>query len=260
MVNFSSKNHWIAYTKTNPKVKLRLFCFPYAGGSAMVFRDWQNNLPETIQVCPVEFPGRGFRLMEAPFEDVTSLVKAMVTDIQSLLNLPFAFFGHSLGALVSFELSCLLRQEHAKVPIHLFVSGRQAPPIPDLSPMHALSEPDLVSELRRLGGTPKAVLENAEIIQLLLPMVRADLKIDETYNYKTSEPFDFPITIFGGSEDPETNKEDLEAWKEHTRGKFSLQMFPGNHFFINTAQELLLESIRATLSPNLPSLKNLKAR
>ena len=248
MVNSFTNNYWIAYAKTNPDVKLRLFCFPYAGGSAAVFRNWQSSLPQTIQVCPVEFPGRGSRLMEAPFEDIAALVKAMVPEIQPLLNLPFAFFGHSLGALVSFELSRFLRQKNNKAPIHLFVSGRQAPPIPALSPMYALSEPDLLSELRRLGGTPKAVLESVEMIQILLPMVRADLKIDETYNYKTSEPFDFPITVFGGSEDPETSKEDLEAWKEHTKGEFSLQMFPGNHFFINTAQQLLLESISSYIA------------
>ncbi|MEO0968084.1 MAG: thioesterase domain-containing protein [Cyanobacteria bacterium J06639_18] len=248
MVHLSPNNNWIAYAKANPEVRLRLFCFPYAGGSAAVFRDWQNYLPPTIQVCPVEFPGRGSRLMETPFEDITSLVEAMVPGIQPLLKVPFAFFGHSLGALVSFELSCFLRQKYNKVPVHLFVSGRQAPPIPDPSPMHALSEANLVSELHRLGGTPKAVLESSEVIQLLLPMVRADLKIDEIYDYKTSEPFDFPITVFGGLDDPETTKEGLGAWKEHTIGKFSLQIFPGNHFFINTAQKLVLDSIGTALS------------
>ncbi|TVP65613.1 MAG: thioesterase [Nodularia sp. (in: Bacteria)] len=242
-----SQTPWIACAKANPHAKLRLFCFPYAGGSSLVFRNWQSALPGTIQVCPIELPGRGYRLMEPLFQDITSLIKTMVIDIQALCDLPFAFFGHSLGALISFELACCLRREYGQVPVQLFVSGRQAPKIPDFSPINNLSEPDLINEICRLGGTPKTVLENPEMIKLLLPMIRADLKIDETYKYQYSEPFDCPITVFGGWEDPETKIEDLQAWQEYTTAKFVLKMFSGNHFFINTAQDLLLESIKVML-------------
>jgi medium-chain acyl-[acyl-carrier-protein] hydrolase len=239
---------WIAYSQVNPQAKLRLFCFSYAGGSALVFRDWQESLPNDIQVCPIELPGRGSRLLEKPFENTQSLVKELMSAIAPLLDLPFAFFGHSLGALIGFELTRYLDREYGKVPVHLLVSGRQAPPIHDLSPMHALSEANLIAELRRLDGTPKAVLESAEMLQLLLPMVRADLKIDETYNYHDSEPLTCPIAVFGGLADPETKLEDLEAWRQQTKGEFSLQIFPGNHFFINTARDLLLERISQILS------------
>ncbi|MGF1541800.1 MAG: thioesterase II family protein, partial [Pleurocapsa sp.] len=242
---------WIAYTQTNPQAKLRLFCFPYAGGSALVFRDWQASLPQNIQVCPIELPGRGSRLLETPLENISSLITGLITAIEPLLDLPFVLFGHSLGALISFELARYLRQEYGKVPLHLLVSGRQAPPIHDLSPMHALSEADLIAQLHRLDGTPKAVLESREMLQLLLPMVRADLKIDETYTYVEEEPISCPIAVFGGLADPETSLEDLEAWRQQTQGEFSLQMFPGNHFFINTAKDLLLERISQILSVHL---------
>ena len=125
------KNPWIVYSKPNPNAKMRLFCFPYAGGGALVFRDWQDYLPDYIQVCPIEIPGRGSRLMETPFEDTTSLIKTIAPVIKPYLDLPFAFFGHSLGALISFELACFLQQEYNKVPVHLIVSGRQAPTIPE---------------------------------------------------------------------------------------------------------------------------------
>ncbi|MGK7915262.1 MAG: thioesterase II family protein [Prochloraceae cyanobacterium] len=243
-----SNTSWIAYSQTNPQAQLRLFCFPFAGGSASVFRDWQASLPQNIQVCPIELPGRGSRLLESPLENISSLITGLITAIEPLLDLPFVLFGHSLGALISFELARYLRQEYGKVPLHLLVSGRQAPPIDDLSPMHALSDADLIAELHRLDGTPKAVLESPEMLQLLLPMVRADLKIDETYKYITSEPLSCAVSVFGGLADPETSLDDLEAWRQQTQGEFSLQMFPGNHFFINTARDLLLERISQILS------------
>ena len=242
-MNSIQKNSWIVHLKPNPKAKLRLFCFPYAGGSALIFRTWQDYLPDNIQVCPLELPGRGSRLRETPFKNITSLVRAIAPAIESWLDLPFAFFGHSLGAIVSFELACFLRREYGKLPVHLIVSGRQAPPIPDRSPKYNLAEADLISELKSLGGTPKDILENSEMLELVLPIIRADLTMDETYHYQASEPLDCPITVFGGLQDPETTKEDLEAWEKHTNKSFSLQMFSGNHFFINTEQQSLLQKI-----------------
>ena len=247
MNNTLKKNPWIVYSKPNPNAKIRLFCFPYAGGSALVFRDWQNYLPDKIQVCPIEIPGRGSRLMEPLFEDTTSLIKAIAPEIEPDLDLPFAFFGHSLGALISFELACFLQQEYGKVPVHLIVSGRQAPTIPERSPKYHLPAADLVAELKRLGGTPKEILENEELLELLIPILKADLTMDETYHYQNSEPLSCPLTIFGGTEDPETTDEDLAAWEQHTSNLLSLQMFNGDHFFLNSSKQLLLNKIRKIL-------------
>ena len=220
MKNSLKQNSWIAYSKPNFQANLRLFCFPYAGGSARVFRDWQDFLPQNIQVCPLEIPGRGSRLMETPFDDMTALIKAIASAIKPCLDLPFAFFGHSLGALVSYELAVFLEREYGKSLTHLIVAGRQAPSIPDPNPKHALPKADLVAELGLMGGTPKEVLENQELLELLLPMIRADLKLDEAYHYENSEPLNCPITVFGGLDDPETTNESLEAWERHTHNSF----------------------------------------
>lgn len=242
------KNLWIPYLKPNPKATLRLFCFPYAGGSASVFRDWQNYLPNNVQVCPIEIPGRGSRLIETPFEDTTSLIKEITPVMNPYLDLPFAFFGHSLGALISFELAYFLQQEYNKIPVHLIVSGRQAPSIPERSPKYHLPAADLVTELKRLGGTPKEILENEELLELLLPIIKADLKMDETYDYRVLKTLSCPMTIFGGKEDPETTNEDLTAWQKHTNNLFSLEMFSGDHFFINSSRKLLLNKISEIMS------------
>jgi medium-chain acyl-[acyl-carrier-protein] hydrolase len=153
-----------------------------------------------------------------------------------------------MGALVSFELTRLLRQQNEISPVHLFVSGRRAPQIPDPKPpIHALPELEFIEELRRLNGTPEAVLENAELMQLLLPILRADFTVLETYVYTHQPPLDCPITVFGGLQDQEANPDELEAWREQTSASFSLQMFPGDHFFINSDRLLLMEVLSKKL-------------
>ena len=136
----------------------------------MTFRTWPNSLPITIEICPVELPGRGKRITSAPFTSLQLLVQAIAIALLPYLDKPFAFFGHSMGGLVSFELARLLRKKYNKSPVHLFVSGYRAPQIPDPHPpIHALPEPEFLEELRRLNGTPEIVLENTELMQMLLP-------------------------------------------------------------------------------------------
>lgn len=241
------KTPWIVSSKYNPQAELRLFCFPYAGGNSLVFRSWQDGLPTMLEVCPIELPGRGSRLMEAPFTQVVPLVQVCAQALLPYLDKPFAFFGHSLGALICFEIAHFLRREYGKTPARLFVSARQAPHIPDPSPIHALPESAFLQELHRLNGTPKEVLENPEMMQLFIPILRADLMLDEAYVYTTKPALELPITVFGGLQDPETSLDDLKAWREHTNASFSIKMFSGDHFFINTAQPLLLQAISQEL-------------
>jgi medium-chain acyl-[acyl-carrier-protein] hydrolase len=153
-----------------------------------------------------------------------------------------------MGGLVSFELARLLRKKYGLNPAHLFVSGYRAPQVPDPDPpIHALPEPEFLEELRRLNGTPEAVLENAELMQLLLPALRADFAVIETYAYIPESPLDCPITAFGGLQDREVSCDDLEAWREQTNAAFSLQTLPGDHFFLHSAQPLLLQSLSQKL-------------
>lgn len=197
----------------------------------------------------MELPGRGTRFKQAPFTRIEPLVEAIALALLPELDKPFAFFGHSMGALVSFELARLLRKQSSPQPQHISVSGRRAPEIPDREPpIHALPEAEFVETLcRRYNGMPSEVLENAELMELFLPILRADFEVLETYVYKNEPAFDFPITAFGGLQDTEATRQDLEAWAQHTTADFKLHVFPGNHFFIHSDQELLLGALTRQL-------------
>jgi medium-chain acyl-[acyl-carrier-protein] hydrolase len=164
------------------------------------------------------------------------------------LDRPFAFFGHSLGALVAFELSREIRRQHDLLPVHLFVSGCGAPqslyPHP---PIGMLPDTAFLEELRQLNGTPAEVLEHEELMQLLLPTLRADFTARETYAYADEPPLDCPISAFGGMQDGRVERDRLEAWRDQTSGPFSLHTFPGGHFFLHSSQSLLLQTLSHAL-------------
>src|SRR3712207_6021526 len=234
-------NNWVACAKPNPQAKLRLFCFHYAGGGASIFRAWHNSLPQSVEVCAIEFPGRGMQLRESPFTQLEPLVQHLTSALLPYLDKPFACFGHRMGELVNFEFTRLLRREYRVSPVHLFVSGHRAPQVPDPDPpIHALPESEFLQELRRFNGTPQAVLENAELMELLLPTLRADFAVVETYAYTPEPPLDCPITAFGGLQDREVTCDELEAWRERTNASFVLEKLPGNQFFMRSAESLLL--------------------
>ena len=241
MTTAAAFDSWIAYRKPCPQARLRLFCFPYAGGGVSIFRAWSDSLPADVEVCPVQLPGRGTRLMESPFTRLSPLIQALAQALLPFLDKPFAFFGHSLGALVSFELARQLRREYAVQPVRLFISADRAPQIPNRDPpIHSLPEGEFLVELRRLNGTPREVLEDEELRQIMLPLLRADFAVYETYGYSTEPPLNCPISAFGGLQDHRVSRGDLEAWRDQTSGSFSLRMFPGDHFFLNTTQPILL--------------------
>ncbi|OUL18949.1 putative thioesterase [Nostoc sp. T09] len=248
----SNLNSWIISPKPNPQADLRLFCFPYAGGSSLIFRSWPDSLPTSVEVCTVELPGRGRQMKLQPYNKIEPLVDAIASVIHPYLDIPFAFFGHSMGGLVSFELARLLRKKYGTLPVHLFISGRRAPQIPDLEPpIHNLPELAFIEELRQLKGTPPAVLENAELMQLFLPILRADFAVLETYIYTSEPPLECPITVFGGLQDSEVGCDELQAWQEQTKADFNLHMFPGDHFFLHSSQSILLEKLVKYLPHNL---------
>ena len=186
--------------------------------------------------------------MESPFTRLSPLVYTLTEALLPHLTTPFAFFGHSMGALIGFELARQLRRQHGPSPVHLFVSGREAPQLPSLEPpIHALPEPQFIAELQRFNGTPKEVLEHPDLMQLLIPTLRADFAVCETYTYISDAPIDCSISAFGGLQDHEVSCEQLEAWRDQSRASFSLCMFPGDHFFLDTAEPLLLKTIAQLL-------------
>ena len=244
----SPLDSWIAGRKPNPQARLRLFCFPYAGGAASVFRTWSDGLPTDVELCPVQFPGRGTRLMEPPISQLSLLVEALAEALGPLLDKPFALFGHSLGSLVSFELARQLRAKYRARPIRLFVSAGPAPQIPHRGlPIHDLPEREFAAELLRLNGTPGELLNHHEFMDVVLPSLRADFALYESYRYYPGPPLNCPISTFGGLSDQKVSHNDLEAWRDQTSVSFSIRMFPGDHFFLKTTQALLLRTLSQEL-------------
>ena len=248
------KTPWLLCPRPNSEAKLRLFCFPYAGGGDQVYRKWADQLPEIVETYLVQLPGRGSRLLEKPFTNLVELSKSLAGAILSYLDKPFIFFGHSMGAMVSFELARQLRRGGLE-PMHIFASGCHAPQIPDSNVLHDLPESELVKELHRLNGTPKEVLENRELLSIILPALRADCMMTETYVYTNEPPLSSPITVFGGLRDPLVKREELEAWREQTNASFSLRMLEGDHFFLHTSTPVLLSSLSKELHQLASSLE-----
>lgn len=239
---------WVTCYHPNARARIRMFCFPFAGGGALTFRTWHDHLPSTVEVCAIQLPGRGNRLREPPLDRMGPLVQALVPALIPYLDRPFVFFGHSMGALIAFEIARQLRSEFVIGPKHLFVSGRAAPQIPEAERRtYDLPEPEFVDELRRLNGTPKEVLEHPELLGLMIPILRADFAICQNYVCSPEAPFSFPLTAFGGLQDEDISRQHLDQWREQTTAEFKMQMFPGDHFFLQMAQPLLLQAIAQEL-------------
>ena len=240
---------WLTCNRHNRRADVRLLCFPYAGGAAQIFRAWPQLLPASVEVCPVQLPGRGNRIREPAFTNLLSLVETFAEVVRLHLDRPFAIFGHSMGATLGFELARYLGREHSLEPVHLFVSGSPAPQMPNLNPpTYDLPEPEFIQKLRQLNGTPREVLEHPGLMELMLPILRADFELIQTYVYTDGVPLACQITAFGGLSDQEVNREQLEAWRRQTTAGFSMHMFPGDHFFLNASQNLVVQMISAALA------------
>ncbi|MBA2678686.1 MAG: thioesterase [Ktedonobacteraceae bacterium] len=244
-------NPWVRIVP-KPEARFRLFCFPYSGAGALAFRTWQNGFPAEVDVCPVQLPGRENRFREAPFTHMNALVGALTEGIMPHLDLPFAFYGHSLGSLVAFEVAQKLRTWGARQPVHLLVSGCHAPQTqPKAPPLYQLNDKDFIAAVARFGGTSKEVLQNKELMNLVLPTLRADLTIYDTYTYTDAPALDCPISVYGGLQDTRATQETMATWQQQTRSAFALRMFPGGHFFLQTAQDSLLATMKQALLPHL---------
>ena len=243
----ADRNPWLAARRPNPRAMIRLLCFPYAGGGESIFRAWPEGLPESVDVCAVQLPGRGARVNEPPFTNLRDLVEALGSGLAPYLDKPFAIFGHSMGALIGFELARRLRSEYAIEPVHLFVSGRPGPRTVRSRPANALSDSEFLELLWAYNGTPEEALANPELMAVMLPVIRADFSVSQSYIYTPEPPLDCAITAFGGLHDETVSRANLEEWREHTRDRFLVRMLPGNHFFLNTARQLLLSAITREL-------------
>jgi medium-chain acyl-[acyl-carrier-protein] hydrolase len=245
-------NPYLTHRVPRAQARLRLFCFPYAGGNAAVFARWPRMFPDWVEICSLQYPGRGNRMREAPFTSLGPLALDISTAIEPLLDLPFAFFGHSMGALIAFELARELRKKQKGFPVHLFASASRAPQfrIRDRI-VYNLPESEFIEELRRLNGTPAEVLENKELMELMLPLLRADFSVAQTYECHEQPPLSCPISAFGGEDDSSVSVPELEGWREQTAKAFSLQMFAGDHFYLQASDRVLTEALQMKLLPSL---------
>ncbi len=243
---------WFPSVRFKPEARLRLFCFPYAGGGAHIYRNWQAGLPPDIEVCPVQLPGRGGRLGEPGFRNMPALTEALARVVGPRLDKPFALFGHSMGGIIAFELTRELRRTSGRQPAHLFVSGCSAPHIhKEEEATFDLPEAEFIEKVRSINGTPDEVFGHPELMQMMMPLLRADFELIETYAYVPGEPLSCPITAFGGMGDEKVTREKLEAWREHSKAAFSLRMLPGGHFFVNAEQASIHRVLAQELFPHI---------
>jgi surfactin synthase thioesterase subunit len=250
----NSDGVWFEHLSRAKAPSVRVFCFPYAGGAAEIYRGWQRWFPEQVDICLVHLPGRGKRISEQALNQLSSLVNEVADRMRLESDTPYALYGHSMGALVSFELSRELRRRHSAGPQHLFVSGHCAPQWPRNEPAICnLPDDQFVAELKRFNGTPGEVLDNREFIQLFIGALRADFQIVETYEYRSGEPLSCPITVYGGLQDEHVPKESCLAWQEQTSASCKVRMFKGDHFFIRDPGSEFRVAFRNDLLSAMPA-------
>lgn len=243
---------WLPFNQVNSSIPRRLFCFPYAGGNPQFYRAWQKGMPNDVEVFPVQLPGRGIRFAEESMKDIKILIPQLVQALLPYMDRPFSFFGHSMGALISFELTRYLRNNHGFQPQHLLVSGYHAPYLPDPDPpIHHLPDEEFIAKVILMNGIPEEIIAKKEFLELFLPLLRADFTLCEQYQYQEEQKLSCAITAFGGEKDAEAEQEHLEAWQECTIGSFDLVMFPGNHFFIHEHEAQVLETISSCLQQKI---------
>lgn len=244
----TAEDRWVARPVADPDARLRLFCFPPAGGSAVEFWPWPELLPAGVEVLAVQLPGRANRIGEPPFERLEPLVRALHDALGSHLRPPFAFFGHSLGALIAYELARRLGPGLER----LYVAAHRAPQLPARDrARHTLGDDELVGELRRLNGTPQEILDDGELRELMLPRLRADFAVAETYEHVPGPPLDVPVVVLGGTRDRLVRPAELQAWARLTSAGCRVRMVPGDHFFLHTARRALLDILALDLGEAL---------
>ncbi|MEM1171979.1 MAG: alpha/beta fold hydrolase [Cyanobacteria bacterium P01_H01_bin.35] len=235
---------WIKIFQPISQPTLRLFCFHPSAAGASFFRIWGKYLPSNIEVCAIQLPGRETRIKEPLITGWNDLVPNLTQALSPLIEeYPFVFFGHSLGALISFEVVRKLRREKLPLPKYMFVSGRRAPQIPIDNLLHQAPDQELISALREYEGTPEAVLQNQELMELFLPILRADFTLNEKYMYFPEAPLECPIVAFRGTNDVTVSLQNLSQWEQHTITNFALHEFPGGHMFFQKEPKDLIEAI-----------------
>lgn len=245
----SSEHLWIEHLSPLRRQMLRLFCFPYAGGGAHVFCNWQRHFPSEVDLCLVHLPGRGKRIAELPFTQFRPLLYNITNVILKHAQGPFALYGHSMGALISFEVARELRRRGCPMPQALFLSGRRAPTIPSREgPTFNLPHDQFVARLKKFNHASQQLLDDPELLALFLPLLRADFEVVDSYIYASEPPLPCPIHVYGGLQDEFVSADGLREWKQQTSSDCEYRTFPGDHFFIHSAADQFLRVLRSDVA------------
>jgi medium-chain acyl-[acyl-carrier-protein] hydrolase len=250
------RNQWIWRPEPRPQAAVRLFCVPHAGAGASVYRSWAGRVPASIEVCSLQLPGREWRIAEPPFTSLQPLAEAAAAAIRPELDRPFAFFGHSMGALVAFGVTVELRRSGDPEPRHLFLSACAAPHLPAnplTAAMETMPDDEFREELRSIGELPRDREIDEELWELLLPALRADFAVCASGRFSPEPPLPCGISAFASPDDPLASPAEAEAWRAHTGGPFRLRTIEGDHLYVNTASDLLIEAITEDLGCQVPS-------
>jgi surfactin synthase thioesterase subunit len=239
MVNLTPQRHG----------EVNLICLPYAGGGTSAFHEWPAGLGAHVNVWAARLPGRENRLAEAPHDDAAALVSALTPAVSALTTQPYAVFGHSMGALIGYELVRRLRDIGRPEPVALFGSGNNAPHrLGDSARLHLLPDDEFVAALRGYGATPAIFLDRPELLEMFLPMIRADFAVAETYRHRPGRRLTCPVVVCRGTDDVDVSDAGCRSWGELTTGRCAQYSFPGGHFFVNSARRDVLTTVDAELT------------
>lgn len=239
---------WVERRIGKAPARFRLFCFPYAGAGAAIFRDWADALGLHLEVCSILLPGRERRHAEPALRRSQQAVEFLTPVLRPYLDMPFVLFGHSMGALLAYELARGILTSSMIEPRALFVSGRRAPFLPRRTrKIHALPREEFLAEIRALNGTPVEVFAHEDLIELILPTLRSDFELVESHAHSAEPLLSCPVVAMGGTRDPNTLPEEIDAWRSVTTGPFRSMLFEGDHFFVNSVRTRLLQTIRQEL-------------
>jgi medium-chain acyl-[acyl-carrier-protein] hydrolase len=231
-----------------PSAQMRLICFPYAGGGGSVFAPWAKAAPGWLEIGAALLPGRENRYREPPVRRLMDLIPPLAEGLAPALEGRYAFYGHSLGALIAFELARHLRDRGGRGPEALLLGGCSAPHRAlRRGSTSSLPDAQFIAELHRMNGTPREVLANGELLRLVLPMLRADLAMLESYAYAFGQPLPVRLFAYGGREDRLVSEPDLQAWSIYSTGPFKVTVLPGDHFFISTAPAPFFQALWSDL-------------
>jgi len=245
----TTETPWIAHRTVKPRARIRLLCFPYAGSGASIYRTWGEELPDTVEICPVQLPGRENRYREPAYSRFEPLIEALCDGLKPLLEFPYALFGYSMGAFIAFELARKLRRRGDCGPKRLFISARRGPRLADTrQAISDLPDAEFIQQLATYEGTPKDIIKDPEIMAFYLSTLRADFRLCETYKYVPGELLNCPLSVYGGCDDASLTHQDIQAWNIETTSSCAIKLFNGGHFFIHSCRTALLQSLAGELS------------